>query len=199
MYLRALERMQAEDIKQISSQQLGHYLGISSAQIRKDLSQFGEFGRQGIGYQIAYLVEKLTHILKVDRQWDVALIGAGDLGHALANYRGFSNRGFSIAVIYDNDVQKLGTLLNGIEIKSHALMVDDIRTRGIRLAMLAVPANAAQPIANQLVEAGVRGILNYAPVNLNVPEDVQVQYIDPAMHLQHMTYYIDDSTPQPNA
>lgn len=190
-YLRALERMQTEGVEQISSHELGQHLGISSAQIRKDLSQFGEFGRQGIGYQIKYLVERLTSILKVDRQWAVALVGLGDLGHALANYRGFANRGFHIAAIYDADPKKIGSMVNGLDVKSAQMMTDDIRARGIRLAMLAVPADVAQAVAEQLVAAGVRGILNYAPVNLSVPDEVQVQYIDPAMHLQHMTYYLE--------
>ncbi len=191
IYLRALSLMAAEGREITSSQELGERLGISSAQIRKDLSHFGEFGKQGTGYNVAYLREQLRRILKVDREWEVALIGAGALGHALAHYGGFRNRGFHISLIFDSDPAKVGQVLGGIEVLDAAKMEEVIRRRRVRIAMIAVPAEAAQEVADRCVKAGVQAILNYAPINIAVPEGVRVEYIDPVIHLQHMTYYLD--------
>ncbi len=191
IYLRALSLMAAEGREITSSQELGERLGISSAQIRKDLSHFGEFGKQGTGYNVAYLREQLRRILKVDREWEVALIGAGALGHALAHYGGFRNRGFHISLIFDSDPAKVGQVLGGIEVLDAAKMEEVIRRRRVRIAMIAVPAEAAQEVADRCVRAGVQAILNYAPINIAVPEGVRVEYIDPVIHLQHMTYYLD--------
>jgi len=190
LYLRALTQM-ARDGKEItSSQDLGGQLGISSAQIRKDLSQFGEFGKQGTGYNISFLLNQLKRILKVDRVWDVVLIGAGDLGNAIANYGGFVDRGFRIAAIYDNDPAKVGQTVDQYLIRDTGNLVDEIRTQQIKVAMLAVPASQAQQVSAKLVEAGIEVILCYAPTSLFVPENVRVEYIDPVLHLQHMTYYL---------
>lgn len=189
LYLRALTRMEAEGQEITSSRELGTHLGISSAQIRKDLSQFGEFGKQGTGYNIEFLIAQLQKILQVEKVWDVVLIGAGDLGHAVANYAGFVDRGFRIVAIYDNDESKIGRPVGPFAIESTEVMVDRIRAQGIKVAMLTVPAHQAQKVAEKLVEAGVRAILSYAPTSLKVPEDVRIQYIDPVLHLQHMTYY----------
>src|SRR3990172_3271235 len=183
IYLRALSRMALEGIRVTSSHELGRRLGISSAQIRKDLSHFGEFGKQGTGYHIQFLIEQLRRILKVDHEWEVALVGVGDLGRALAHYNGFRNRGFRISLIFDSDPAKIGGQLNGFEIHDAAQLGEMIRAPGITLAMVAVPAEAAQKVTDELVQAGVRGILNYAPINLAVPEEVYVQYIDPVVHL----------------
>jgi redox-sensing transcriptional repressor len=190
IYLRALTRMLTEGQDNTSSQELGERLGISSAQIRKDLSHFGEFGKQGTGYKIEFLVEQLRRILKVDKEWEVALVGAGAIGHALAHYGGFRHRGFRINLIFDNDPAKVGTTVNGFEVYDTSRIPELLPTRGISLAMLAVPAEAAQPVADELVKAGVRGILSYAPINISVPENVYVQYIDPVVHLQRITYYV---------
>lgn len=190
VYLRALTRMQAESQEITSSKELGDRLGISSAQIRKDLSHFGEFGKQGTGYQIKFLVDQLRRILKVEREWDVALVGAGAIGHALAHYDGFYDRGFRIMLIFDSDPGKIGTHINGFEICDVARLGELIQQHSITLAMVAVPADAAQAVTDELVKAGVRGILNYAPINLTVPENVHVQYIDPVVHLQRITYYV---------
>lgn len=191
LYLRSLQRMSQEGRKVTSSQELGERLGISAAQIRKDLSQFGEFGKQGTGYQIGFLMEQLSQILHVDRVWDMAVIGAGDVGHAVTQYQGFSDRGFRVTMIFDKDPIKIGTQINGFVVQDTANMEKVIQENGLKIAMIAVPAEAAQKVADQLVEAGVCAILNYAPISLNVPVDVRVQYIDPAIHLQRMTYYID--------
>ncbi|HSR49102.1 MAG TPA: redox-sensing transcriptional repressor Rex [Anaerolineales bacterium] len=190
LYLRALTQMAANGKEITSSQELGERLGISSAQIRKDLSQFGEFGKQGTGYNIGYLKDQLRRILKVDRIWDVVLIGVGDLGRAIAHYGGFVDRGYRIVAVFDSDPAKVGTQIGSLVVNDVSHLQEEIRQRGIAVAMLAVPANAAQDLADRLVEAGVRGILCYAPTSLQVPKTVSVQYIDPVLHLQRMTYYI---------
>ncbi len=190
VYLRALQRMSEKGMKTTSSQELGERVGISAAQIRKDISQFGEFGKQGTGYSIPFLIDKLRGILKVDRVWDVVLIGAGDMGHALARYQGFVNRGFCITMIFDNDPAKIGQKIGDFTIEDSTKMVDRIREGGLRIALLMVPASSAQAVADKLVQAGIKAILNYAPISINVPDQVRIQYIDPATHLQRMTYYL---------
>jgi redox-sensing transcriptional repressor len=190
LYLRALTQMAASGKEITSSQELGERLGISSAQIRKDLSQFGEFGKQGTGYNIAYLLDQLRRILHVDQVWDVVLIGVGDLGRAIAHYAGFVDRGYRVVAAYDNDPSKIGTQVGAFTIQNAAGLVSDVRSRGIGIAMLAVPARDAQEVSDRLVEAGIRAILCYAPTSIVVPRSVYVQYIDPVLHLQRMTYYM---------
>ena len=190
IYLRALQRLTEQGIYNTSSQELGEMIGISAAQIRKDISQFGEFGKQGTGYSIPFLVERLQGILKVNRVWDVIVVGMGDIGHALARYNGFVNRGYQVTMVFDNDPQKVGQKVNQLEIFGMDVMVDKIKQNKIKIAMLTVPASVAQEVTNQLVKAGVKAILNYAPIHLTVPADVHVQHIDPATHLQRMTYYL---------
>lgn len=191
IYLRALTRLEQEGREVTSSHELGQRLGISSAQIRKDLSHFGGFGKQGTGYQISYLIDQLKQVLKIDREWDIALVGAGDLGHAVANYRGFSDRGFRIVAVFDNDSAKIGQAVGKLTVRAFSEMEAFVREHNIKVAMIAVPAQNAQDVADQLIKAGVRAILNYAPISLNVPTGVYVQYIDPVVHLQRMTYYLD--------
>ncbi len=190
VYLRALQRLADTGVLTTSSQELGEMIGISAAQIRKDISQFGEFGKQGTGYSIPFLVERLRDILKVDRVWDVAIVGVGDIGHALARYNGFSNRGFRVSIVFDNDSTKVGQKVGEFEIFNTTVMAEKIKQQKIKVAVLTVPASAAQEIADQLVKAGVKAILNYAPISINVPDGVHVQYIDPVTHLQRMTYYL---------
>ena len=191
VYLRALQHMQNQGQQTTSSQELGERLGISAAQIRKDLSQFGEFGKQGTGYNIAFLYAKLREILKVERVWDLAIVGMGDMGHALARYSGFKDRGFRVVMVFDNDPAKIGRQAGAFTILNVADMVETIRRAGIKIAMLCVPASAAQGVANKLVEAGVKAILNYAPISLNMPKGVRVQYLVPSIGLQRMAYYLD--------
>ena len=191
IYLRALQHMSEQDMKTTSSQELGELVGISAAQIRKDISQFGEFGKQGTGYSISFLIDKLREILNVNRIWDVAIVGAGDMGHALARYPGFSNRGFRVVMIFDNDASKIGLKVGEYTIEDAGKMVERIRAARLKMAMLTVPAAAAQSVTDKLVQAGVKAILNYAPVSINAPENVHIQYIDPSTHLQRMTYYLD--------
>jgi redox-sensing transcriptional repressor len=190
LYLRALQRMQDRGVKTTSSQELGERVGFSAAQIRKDISQFGEFGKQGTGYDIPYLLDKLREILKVDRLWNVIIVGAGDMGHALARYQGFADRGFNVAMIFDNDKTKVGEIIGDLTIEDTADLVEKVKSSGIKIAMLTLPAPVAQDATDELVKAGIKAILNYAPISLSVPNDVKVQYIDPATHLQRMTYYL---------
>jgi redox-sensing transcriptional repressor len=188
-YLRTLQRMAQENRHTTSSHELGERLGISAAQIRKDLSQFGEFGKQGTGYDIQNLIGHLKKILKVDRVWDVAVIGAGDIGSGVVRYQGFKDRGYRIALIFDNDREKIGGHIGPHFVHDSSRIVDLIKAAGIKVAMITVPAEHAQAVADLLVEAGIEAILNYAPTSINVPPKVRLQYTDPVIHLQRMTYY----------
>lgn len=191
IYLRALRHIKAEGKPTTSSQELGARVGISAAQIRKDLSQFGEFGKQGTGYDISFLIEQLREILKVKRVWEVAVVGMGDMGHALARYQGFSDRGFRVAMVFDNDPAKVGGHVGNFIVRDMKEIVPMLSQSGIKIAMLCVPASAAQEVTNRLVEAGVKAILNYAPISLSTPQGVRVQYLDPSIGLQRMTYYLE--------
>jgi len=190
VYLRALRHLLDEGRSVTSSKELAQRLGIGSAQIRKDLSHFGEFGKQGTGYDVAHLASELSRILKVDREWGMALVGAGDLGRAISQYAGFQARGFRVACIFDNNPQKIGRRLGRLEVYDMALLQPKIQELGIQIAIVAVPANQAQAVVDELVKAGIRAILNYAPITVAVPLGVGVQYLDPVVHLQRMTYYL---------
>jgi redox-sensing transcriptional repressor len=190
VYLRTL-RLLADDGRDVtSSQELGEHLGISSAQIRKDLSHFGEFGKQGTGYNIQFLCTQLQKILNVDRIWPVMLVGAGSLGNAIANYAGFESRGFRIVAIFDEDKEKIGQPMGPVYVEDFANLTQRADETGAQIAVIAVPTAAAQRVAEQLVAAGLHSILCYAPITLTVPSNVQVEYIDPVIHFQHMTYYL---------
>jgi len=190
IYLRALTYLLDDGQQITASKDLAERLGISSAQIRKDLSHFGEFGKQGMGYDIVFLQNQLRSILQVDQIWEVALIGAGDLGHAIAHYSGFEGQGFRVTCVFDHNPQKIGRHLGRFEICDASRLVEKIQEMGIRIAIVAVPAAAAQAVVDDLVRSGVKAILNYAPITVTVPPDVHVQYIDPVLHLQRMTYYL---------
>jgi redox-sensing transcriptional repressor len=190
LYLRALDLMVENDQTVTSSQELGARLGISSAQIRKDLSHFGEFGKQGTGYDVAYLRQQLQRILQVDMAWPMAVVGAGDLGHALGRYGGFRDRNFSVTAMFDIDPAKIGSEIGNLVVEDQAVMVERVRELEIKIGIIAVPARNAQKVASLLVEAGIEAILNYAPIHLKVPPEVYVEYIDPVIALQSMTYYL---------
>jgi len=190
VYLRALNILQQEGKEVTSSQELGKRLGISSAQIRKDLSHFGEFGKQGTGYSITFLQESLREILNVNRLWPIALVGFGDLGNALVHYRGFPAKGFFIQAVFDNDPGKVGDKINDLTIQASSEMERTITQHNIKIAILAVPIEAAQSVAEKLVKIGIKAILNYAPITLALPPNIQIQNIDPVVHLQQMTYYL---------
>jgi redox-sensing transcriptional repressor len=191
IYLRALTLLQEAGQEFTSSQELGQKLGIGSAQIRKDLSHFGEFGKQGTGYEIKYLRDQLSKILNVDRDWPVVLVGFGDLGQAIARYGGFATKGFHIQAIFDNDPDKIGQTVNDKKVQNIFELSQSITAQKISVAVVAVPAAVAQAVTNELVKAGIKAILSYAPITLSVPDSVRVQYIDPVAHLQRMTFYLD--------
>ncbi|MGD8490134.1 MAG: redox-sensing transcriptional repressor Rex [Anaerolineae bacterium] len=190
IYLRALNYLLDEGHTITASKDLAQRLGISSAQIRKDLSHFGEFGKQGMGYDIAHLRDQLRRILNADRVWNIALIGAGDLGHAIAHYAGWEGKGFRMVCVFDNNPQKIGRNLGNFEICDISSLSDRVQAMDVKIAIVAVPAQAAQAVVDLLVASGIKAILNYAPITVKVPSDVQVQYIDPVVHLQRMTFYL---------
>lgn len=190
LYLRALSHLQERGHEVTSSLELGSMLAISPAQIRKDLSYFGEFGKQGMGYVIAPLAEALRGILQVDRVWDVAVIGAGRLGTAIARYGGFRDRGFQIAAIFDADPAKVGQRVGQLEVKPMDELEDWLRRTGVVIAVVAVPAEHAQEVVDRLVHAGIQAILNYAPITLEVAPEVRIHHIDPLIGLQAMTFYL---------
>jgi redox-sensing transcriptional repressor len=191
VYLRTLRLLDSQGTEVTSSQELGGLLGISSAQIRKDLSHFGEFGKQGTGYNVAYLCRQLEKILKVDCVWPVVLVGAGYLGHALASYNGFENRGFHIVAVFDSSPDKVGINVGGRVVEPSTAIPAAVRKYRCQIAIIAVPAATAQAVADQLIAAGVKSILCYAPLTLNVPPNIRVEYIDPVISFQHMTFYLE--------
>ena len=196
IYLRELRQLTSEENQlTTSSHELGRRLGISSAQIRKDLSHFGEFGKQGTGYHIKYLIEQLQQILHLTHEWPVALIGAGYLGHAIAHYNGFQHRGFRIAWVFDNDPNKIGQEMNGLKVQPVEELEMTIQKNLVKIAIIVVPADVAQGITNRLVKAGIESILSYAPINLNVPPHVRISYSDPVVQMQQMTYYLRSKDP----
>ena len=192
IYLRALDSLAKENNDITSSYELGERLGISSAQIRKDLSHLGELGKQGTGYNINILIDKLRDVLKVNREWHVVIMGAGHVGVALANYHDFTDHGFKLVGIFDNDKDKIGQPAGNLVIQSSDEAPAVIRKHDVKIAMIATPGLVAQQITDMLVASDVQSILCYAPTRLIVPEDVHVQYIDPVSKLQHMTYYIKE-------
>lgn len=195
IYLRVLNHLIAEGRQITSSQELGDRLGISSAQIRKDLSHFGEFGKQGTGYNVAYLRDQLAEILNVDRAWRMVLIGAGDLGHALVHYHRFADNGFQIVGVFDTDPAKIGTMLGPHQIRGMADLPEVVRAQAVEIAIIAVPPAAAREVASALIGLGITSLLNYAPITLTTPTNVHVQYVDPVAQLQHMAYYSQMVTP----
>ena len=189
-YLTALSLLSAEGWGVVSSQDLASLLGVSSAQIRKDLSHFGEFGKQGTGYGTAYLLEQLSTILKIDREWEVALVGSGVVAEALIRGSPLDGRGFRISVVFDSRPARIGFRLGGLEILDARRLPDVVGRHDIKVAIIAVPPDEAQDAADALVAAGVRALLSYATVTLRVPPDVRVQYVDPAALLQPMAYHL---------
>ena len=193
LYLRQLEAAQRQGETTLSSSRLGAALGINDAQVRKDLAFFGQFGYPGIGYRIDELIGELRHILGIDRVWPTAMIGLGNLGRALIKYRGFRGRGFHIVALFDNDPKKLGQTHSGLTVRPIEELPDAVRQLGIALAIVSVPAEAAQRVADQIVAAGIQGILNFAPTQLNVPPEVSVMAVDLSVQLEHLAYKVQNS------
>ncbi len=190
LYARSLRYLLQEDVRSVSSQELGERINVTAAQIRKDLSYFGEFGKQGIGYDVEKLLNQIERILGLNQEWPVGLIGIGHLGEAIARYEGFRRQGIRIAALFDSDPTKIGTDINGLTIQDDTHIERAMREQGVKLAIIAVPATRAQEVADMLVAAGVRAILNYAPMVIQVPENVWVRHIDPVAVLHSMTYYL---------
>lgn len=190
MYLRALTYLQDDGATNTSSHELGRRLGISSAQIRKDLSHFGEFGKQGTGYNIQYLLDQLRQILNLEQEWPVAIIGGGYLGHALAHYQGFQQRGFRMTWVFDANESIVGEQFGGMTVQHISELAETVQRENIEMVIIAVPTHAAQEVCDLAVEAGVKAILNYAPINLLVPEGIEIRTSDPVIKMQHMTYYL---------
>jgi redox-sensing transcriptional repressor len=190
LYLRELQHLVVEGAQTTSSSQLGERLGFSDAQVRKDLAHFGNFGHPGIGYRCDELIAEIRRILGTDRRWSVALVGVGNLGRALLGYRGFSSQGFSLAAAFDSDPAKIGTVVEGMEILALERLAQVVAERKIELGLIAVPGPFAQAAADQLVAAGVGGIVNFAPVTLALPENVSQVGVDLARELEQVAFAV---------
>jgi redox-sensing transcriptional repressor len=187
-YLRFLEDFENRGLTTISSDELARRGGTTSAQVRKDLSFFGSFGKRGLGYSVPELAGRLREILGLGRQWKVIIIGAGKIGAALAQYRGFKQRGFNILAAYDANPQKIGKTLEGIPVRDIAQLERDVHKELPDIAVLAVPGDTAQGVVDRVVKAGVKAVLNFAATQLQVPPDVTVKTVNMAMELESLSY-----------
>lgn len=190
IYLRYLSYLQQVEVTTVSSQQMGRNLDINPAQIRKDLAAFGDFGKKGIGYDVNYLVEKIRQILKLTDEIRVALVGAGNLGHAISNYNAYLKDNMRIAAIFDSNPKKVGNELAGLSIQPLDELAETIAAKQIKLAIITVPAPAAQSVCDLLTQAGIKGILNFAPTTIRAPKDVRIHYADVTSNLQSLAYYL---------
>ena len=189
-YVRALGELLRRKVAVVSSQQLGTQLQMTPAQIRKDLSYFGRFGKQGRGYPVSYLLEELRQVLGLERKWNTCLVGVGRLGRAIISYPGFTPEGFNIVAAFDAAPREVGQSIGSLVVQPIADLERTILEKDIRIAIVAVPATHAQDVIDQLVKCGVRAVLNYAPVGPQVPDGVRIRNIDPVLALQSMTYYL---------
>jgi len=190
VYTRCLLQLEEDSVKTISSQEMADRFNLNSAQVRKDLAYFGEFGVRGIGYYVAGLKAELQRILGLDRQWPVVLVGFGNLGSALFHYKGFGRQGFRIAAIVDDDPAKVAREVDSVPVVHSRDLAREARARGIQIAIVAVPAESAQAVTDQLVGAGIRAILNFAPARLKVPRDVRLQNVDLSIELETLSFYL---------
>ena len=189
-YVRALRQLMAQGNAVVSSHLLGQTLQMTPAQIRKDLSYFGRFGKQGRGYTIAYLLTELQDILQLDHEWNMAVVGVGRLGRAIISYPGFAPEGFKVVAAFDADERQVGQSIGGLIVQPMQELPDTVRQKSIQIGIVAVPAAQASDVMEQITYCGIRAILNYAPVNPHTPLDVKVRNIDPVLSLQSMTYYL---------
>ena len=196
LYTRALSSLQAEGREVVSSQELGGRLGVTPAQIRKDLSYFGRFGKQGRGYNVGKLLEELHRILGLDRQWRMALVGVGKLGRAILGYEGFAPQGFRIVEAFDADPKRIGETMDGLLVKDSGEIQAVLARNPVDVGIVAVPAEIAQNVIDTLVECGVRAILNYAPIAARVPVTVHIKRVEPVLALQSMTYHLKNEPRQ---
>ncbi|MBU2495420.1 MAG: redox-sensing transcriptional repressor Rex [Candidatus Omnitrophica bacterium] len=190
LYLRTLRFMENKGVRVISSERLTKHLNITGAQARKDLTYFGSFGQSGVGYNIHRLREKIEEILGLDRSWSVILVGCGKLGAALLTYPGFRRFGFRILAAFDNNPVKVGQTIGGVPVIADQKMEGFIRKNKIKVAIVTVPAEAAQEIARRLAKSGISAILNFAPRYLVIPENIRIKSVDMAMELESLVYYL---------
>jgi redox-sensing transcriptional repressor len=188
LYLRFLEEFEAEGRETVSSEALAARGGTTSAQVRKDLSFFGSFGKRGLGYAVPELVSELRDILGLRRNYRVAMVGAGKIGSALVQYRGFKQRGFEIISIFDADASKVGKAWNGLTVRDVKELDAELKRQPVDIAVIVTPGEAAQAVADRVVALGVKAILNFAPVSLNVPDDVVVKTVNLALELETLSY-----------
>jgi len=191
-YLRFLEDFETRGLSTISSEELANRGGTTSAQVRKDLSFFGSFGKRGLGYSVPELAGRLREILGLGRKWGVVIVGAGKIGAALAQYRGFRQRGFSILAAYDNSPEKIGRTLEGIEVRDIADLERDIQREKPDIVVLTVPSEEAQRVVDRVVRVGVKAILNFAPTQLQAPPDVTVKTVNMAMELEGLSFALSN-------
>ncbi len=190
VYTRCLLQLEEDGVKTISSEELAERFNLNSAQVRKDLAYFGEFGVRGIGYYVSGLKAELQKILGLDREWQVALVGFGNLGSALFNYKGFARQGFRISVIFDEDPQKAGRTVDGVPIRPLRELAHEAKARSLQIGIVAVPAETAQAVVDRLVGAGIKAILNFAPTRLKVSKDVRLQNVDLSIELETLSFYL---------
>ena len=188
IYLRFLEEFEDRGLSTVSSEELARRGGTTSAQVRKDLSFFGSFGKRGLGYSVPELSAALRDILGLGREWKVVIIGAGKIGAALAQYRGFRQRGYNIIAVYDSNPDKIGRTLEGIEIRDMTRFEADVAAERPEIAVIAIPADGAQEVLDRIVRTGVKAVLNFAPVQLHAPADVTVKAVNMAMELEGLSF-----------
>jgi redox-sensing transcriptional repressor len=191
LYLRQLEAFKRKDRRTISSKQLGESLNLTDAQVRKDLAYFGQFGHPGIGYRVDDLIAQVKRILGTDKVWNVLLVGAGNLGRALMAYKGFNAKGFRLSHVFDANPQLAGKRLGPFTIQSMGELAETIEKNQIRLAMIAIPADNAQAVVDQLVAAGIRGILNFAPTSVSVPPHIALNAVDLSVQLEQLSFQVN--------
>lgn len=189
LYLRVLGELADESTHQVSSDQLAELTGMNAAKVRKDLSYLGSYGTRGVGYDVAFLTYQIQRELGLNHDWPIVIVGAGNLGQALANYGGFTERGFSIAGVFDTDATKIGGVVGGARVRHLDDLTQVVQAKNVSIGVLATPGESAQEAANRLVRAGVGSILNFAPVVLSVPRGVSVRKVDLAGELQILSYY----------
>ena len=190
LYLRQLESMTAHEQQTTSSKQLGEALGLTDAQVRKDLAYFGQFGHPGIGYKVGELIAQLRKILGTDRNWNTAVVGAGNIGRALMAYGRFKKKGFEFVAVFDNNPEVVGTVIETHTVRPMKDLATLIKDRHIKLGIVAVPEEAAQQVTDQLIEAGVVGILNFAPIRLDVHDAVSVNSVDFSVSLEQLAFQV---------
>ena len=190
LYLRELQHLLHEGVETVRSTQLGQVLGFTDAQVRKDLAYFGQFGYPGVGYRCEELITKIRGILGTDSQWNVVLVGAGNLGRALLGYKGFARQGFRVVAAFDSDASKIGKSIKNVEVLPIEQLAEVIEERQVRLAILAVPAEVAQSVTDDLVAAGIEGIMNFAPVTVSLPGGIHKVGVDLAIELEQLAYAV---------